>query len=486
VALPASASVRRAIGILGLASLVLATAACTQAVDGTPSSAPVPNAKLPVRGDSASAFDTETKNAISDVTAFWKQEYPTVAHGAALPPLKGALYSIDGLQVLKTHALPSYATGNACLRRDHLFIVDNAAYCQLDDSILWDRGPQHILPLLASRYGAAITALVFAHEFGHAIQQRLHVPDSTPTIDAESQADCASGAFIAAAMKGQAPHFHLTPGQVDRALDGFLQIRDSTPESPQDISHGDGFDRLSALQQGITRGVAYCFAPGYLKNRNFTERGYTDSDLFTGGNEPLSAELTPAGGLTDDLNRFWKGEGTVVHHTFSPMKIIEAEHPACGARSAQTDFGYCPATNAVYYSSDFAHRAYYSLTALNINRSTGNVELVRDQPADFALGMMFSIAWGMAARHEFFNGSTDDRAGLLAAICYAGAYAEDVNLPNADVQHPFVLSPPDMDEATSAVLSLVDLPQAFGARDTTGLQRVSSFVTGYNQGLSSC
>jgi hypothetical protein len=43
-----------------------------------------------------------------------------------------------------------------------------------------------------------------------------------------------------------------------------------------------------------------------------------------------------------------------------------------------------------------------------------------------------------------------------------------------------------MDEATSAMLDLVPLPQAFGARGTDGLQRVEAFVRGYNNGANSC
>jgi hypothetical protein len=37
-----------------------------------------------------------------------------------------------------------------------------------------------------------------------------------------------------------------------------------------------------------------------------------------------------------------------------------------------------------------------------------------------------------------------------------------------------------MDEATSAVLSVVGTDQAFGARGTTGFERVQAFIKGYN------
>ena len=99
-------------------------------------------------------------------------------------------------------------------------------------------------------------------------------PTAPPTIYSESQADCAAGAFIAYAMAGNAPHFPIDAAELDQALTGFLQIRDSTPESPQDISHGNGFDRLSALQAGIANGATYCFSSTYFDTRQFTEVGF--------------------------------------------------------------------------------------------------------------------------------------------------------------------------------------------------------------------
>ena len=57
---------------------------------------------------------------------------------------------------------------------------------------------------------------------------------------------------------------------------------------------------------------------------------------------------------------------------------------------------------------------------------------------------------------------------------------------NVDATHKYILSPPDMDEATAAALDLVDLNTAFGTRGTTGLDRVQAFVKGYSGGLAAC
>ena len=39
------------------------------------------------------------KNSLSDVFDFWKGEFPKIDNGKAFAPLKGGLYSVDGLKV---------------------------------------------------------------------------------------------------------------------------------------------------------------------------------------------------------------------------------------------------------------------------------------------------------------------------------------------------------------------------------------------------
>jgi predicted metalloprotease len=442
---------------------------------------------ISVQGDSGGSFDTQVKNALSAVIAYWTATYPTIAHGQALPPLHGKYYSIDGAEVLRARRAPAGASDEKCLQMRLGFIIDNAAYCELDDSIVWDRSPQHLLPILSTAYGPAVTALVFAHEFAHAIQQRLHINTAADrTIDVESQADCAAGAFAAAALAGRVPQLQLSPGELDRALAGYLQIRDSTPSSPEDISHGDGFDRLNALQQGIQSGASFCFSSSFMAHRSYTERAYvSDQDYVDRGNQPLAEVLNPKG-LVADLDRFWTKAATKLGKTFQPVRFIKADRLPCGGINASSELGYCADDNTVYYSASFAHRAYYSITAPKVDAYTRDVALSHHEPGDFALGTLFAIAWGMAGRHQLYAASTDSTDALMAAVCYAGAYADDINRTTADATHPYILSPPDMDEATSAVLELVGSDRAFGARGTSGLQRVQEFVKGYTNGLTGC
>ena len=479
----------RQLAVVVLTSTALALAGCTTVVSGHPRIGNAPPAHLSVHGDSGGAFDQTAKNALSDIMAFWKAEFPKVSGGKPFTPLKGGLWSVDGARVVQTHHAGA-AAHEACAARDASFVVDNGAFCQLDDSIAWDRAPSHLFAQLANRYGPLMVAMIFAHEFGHAIQYRLGIFNrNLPTIYTESQADCAAGAWTAWAMRGSAAHFRdVTPADVDHALVGFLDARDRTPGSTSDVSsgHGDGFDRLSAVADGIEKGATYCYSSGYYRSRTFTERPYSNAnDYQQGGNEPLRGVLQSGSKnfFVNDLNRFWTSAAQETNKTFTQVRIAQADHPPC---DSSTEFGYCPDDNAVYYNASFAHSAYYSLPGVEFDSSNGNVRLVENQPGDFALGVLFAIGWGMAGRHQLFNRPLDDKDALTAAICYTGAYAKDINLSEFTKTHRFILSPSDLDEAASSMLNQVGKPQAFGARGTTGLDRIQDFVKGYHGGLSGC
>jgi predicted metalloprotease len=472
-----------------VASAALTLAGCASVVNGHPRIENAPNAQLAVHGDSHGHFDQTVKNALSDVMDFWKGEFPKVSGGKPLPPLKGGLWSVDGLKVAQTHNAGE-AKGEACAGRDPGFVVDNGAFCTLDDSIAWDRAPTHLFAQLDQKYGDLMVAMIFAHEFGHAIQYRLGIfNQNLPTIFTESQADCAAGAWTAWAMQGNAAHFRdVTPEAVDHALVGFLDARDRTPGSTSEVAsgHGNGFDRLSAVADGIEKGATYCYSDGYYDSRTFTERPYSsERDYEQGGNVSLAEVLKPGSKnfFVNDMNRFWTSAAQEINKTFTPVRIAAADHPPC---DSSTEFGYCPDDNTVYYNESFAEQAYNSLPGVEFDSNTGNVRLVENQPGDFALGVLFAIGWGMAVRHQFFDRSLDGQDALTAAVCYTGAYAKDINLTDFDTQHQFILSPADLDEAASSMLNEVGKPQAFGARGTTGLDRVQDFVRGYRGGLSGC
>src|SRR5690348_3827349 len=174
---------RRLIAASAAAMIATSLAACATVVNGTPHIGNAPNAHLHVVGETPGSFDTTVQNALADIEAFWRRNYPKISGGKPLPPLKGGLYSVSGLRVAETGTAYSPIEREKCIQAKAGFIVDNAAYCLLDDSIAWDRSPQHLFAQLAAHYGKLMIALVFAHEFGHAISARLGVfKNNPPTI----------------------------------------------------------------------------------------------------------------------------------------------------------------------------------------------------------------------------------------------------------------------------------------------------------------
>ena len=449
-----------------------------------------PNAAVRVVNDGRTRFDQQVKNAIADVQAFWRTNYPKVSGGKPYPELRGGVYSVDGTKVNRALAR------NACLRQDPKSAANNAFYCTADDSVVYDRNAEHLVAQLGEKYGSFIITAVIAHEWGHAIQQRLGIFDSASgtsrgrpaTIVTETQADCASGAFIRTAQDGQTAHVSVNQQELENTLLGYLQVRDPPPVSVEQISHGNGFDRLSAMADGIANGVAFCFGQEFAE-REFTERPFTsDIDYLQRGNLPYAQIIDPTpdspeqSSLQNVLNSFWTEAAASVDKSWNDVRVQQTSDPDCP--DVQTsEFDYCPASNYVYFSDDFARQAYNSLPDKRLDRSTGTLTLIDTAPADYSLGMLFVYGWGMAVRAQLFRAPTEGKDALLAASCYSGAFTASINTGRSD---GFQLSPPDMDEATSAVIKLVPSPKAYGAQETTALQRIQQFTRGYFGGLPDC
>lgn len=449
-------------------ALSLALSACSATIHGSGRSAlpPVaPDATITIVDNAHTDFDKAAGNAIADVEAFWQTTYPQLSGGQPLPALKGGIYSVD------PDNISADAKNNACIDRSPSAIKDNAFYCTVDDSIAYSR--TGFVPKLAEDYGSFFVAMMFAHEFGHAIQHRLDIADPPKLIILETQADCFAGAFLGSVLALKAPHWRVSPGQVNTVLEGYIQLRDPEGSSQEDQgSHGNGFDRLSAVADGINHGATFCVSN--WDSRQFTERPYTsETDYANNGNQPIGQVLDPSppksdgtggGGLQPDLNAYWAAAAKTIGKSFTDVGFKVVDTVPCGKSDDQSEFGYCPNDNTVYVTHDVAEKAYGA--------------------GDFALGALIAYGWGMAVRHQLFGRELDSPAALLAAACYTGAYAKDVNVESSP--RGFTLSPPDMDEATVATLSMTGSVLTFGSRGTTGLQRITSFTKGYVNGLSAC
>ncbi|MFF5213064.1 neutral zinc metallopeptidase [Streptosporangium sp. NPDC000396] len=125
----------------------------------------------------------------------------------------------------------------------------NAWYCRDGDYIAWD------IDLMAEGYrsGDAWVYLVIAHEWGHAVQRRLHA--SLIMRAYELQADCFAGAVLYGAAADGTLRFER--GDVEEIAAAHRRLGDETPWT--DIGdHGTAAQRMSFFKRGANYGVTGC------------------------------------------------------------------------------------------------------------------------------------------------------------------------------------------------------------------------------------
>ena len=153
-----------------------------------------------------------------------------------------------------------------------------------------------------ARYGDLAVALVFAHEWGHVIQQQTGT-SARETIPLELQADCFAGAWARHATTTSGDPLDVQRRELEQALSGYLYFRDPVGTSPGQVgAHGSAFDRISSFNDGLTHGADRCKAyetdPPIVTEIPFT----SSSDLANEGNLPF-ADLVPS--VRKDLDAYW-------------------------------------------------------------------------------------------------------------------------------------------------------------------------------------
>ncbi|MEU1915393.1 hypothetical protein [Streptomyces massasporeus] len=127
---------------------------------------------------------------------------------------------------------------------------DNAFYCSTaEDYVAWDTD----LMRFGYRYGDAFVYLVVAHEWGHAIQNRLDT--ELQTVDGELQADCLAGAELEGAAQDGTVVFD--SGDVDELHTALVRDADQTPWTKEG-DHGSASERVDAFATGQEAGVDGC------------------------------------------------------------------------------------------------------------------------------------------------------------------------------------------------------------------------------------
>jgi predicted metalloprotease len=413
---------------------------------------PETSGSAPATPSTAGPNDVVTAS-LRDVERFWTKAYPDLAHGRKFQPVSGGYHPY-------TETSPPPPCGG-----EQSVYQPNAFYCPDGDFIAWDA--QNLIPQLQADYGRLLVGVVVAHEYGHAVQARLGLTDQ-PTVVLEQQADCFAGAWTADVLAGHSGAFHdVTPAQLDNTVAGLLLLRDQ-PGTPAvaEGAHGNAFDRIRALQDGVEKSTATC--AGYRADTiPVTEVPFTtQEDAASGGNLPYQDAISA---LSEDAQAYWtrtfprlggKSWETLAVEPFDP-----ASPPACRAPdpAAQGDAFYCPDGDFVAFD----------------NRRLG--PRLYEQIGDNAVGMLLGDLFARAAQ-ERRGASTSDRAGQLAVDCLAGSWTYDM-LHRDDPSQGVRLSPGDLDEAVSALLGFGRSGDQSGP---TAFDRIAAYRKGVLDGLSAC
>ncbi|MFR9729659.1 neutral zinc metallopeptidase [Saccharopolyspora sp. MS10] len=419
----------RRIGPL-LAALLALTVLAGCAPTGPETPAPEPVGADPgfVHGTDGGATDRLAAAVIGDVQDYWAATFPPLS-GHPWRDLDGGFFSVD---TARGGDRPPPCSG------DVANLEGNAYYCASVDAIAWDRAA--LLPVLREHYGDAAVAVVLAHEFGHAVQQRLGmaVGGGADAAAIEAGADCYAGAFLRTAADGRTAHLRVGPGELDRALHALIVFRDPIGTEPAAAdAHGTSFARITAFQQGFQDGPADCAAVSPVRAPT-TETGEDATETFPGTVEATGRRAAEFfGGLVTAGGRSWS---------------TPAPRPG-GCAAAPV--GLCDGA-----------------TAFDPER----LGAVHHDIGDQATATLLASRYALAARTALGRPNTGPAAGN-AISCLTGAYT--AGEPR--------LSAGDLDEAVEALLTEDAAGRdARGAVVITGAQRVAAFRTGLLRGPDAC
>ena len=443
----------------------------------------VPTTALPVSGPPieqvvdvgdakpARFYDGYLSAALNDIQTWWSQQYP-VLFGDAFAPLAGGIYAA---YPERTTPIPGCGFPGDSTYQD---VVDAGAfYCPDGDFMAYDDGEDGIVFQLAQEFGPSIVAVVMAHEYGHAIQERLGtLSDNIATVYTEQQADCYSGAWARRAWNGEVPGLPFTDADVELGLIALVEVRDPVgTDVLEPGGHGSAFDRIGAFQEGFYYGLARCADliehPLPLQPNEFDP---TLNEEATNGNAPFEATdgtdvITL---LNSDLTTFWPPQIDDFAMTMPTLKITPVD-PAttnCGNPEGLASSGaiFCAASNEILFDQTYGRELY-------------------DDFGDFAVGYMIGRAWAEGVQVAL-SSSLEGETRALASDCLTGAWIGSAVPPEPGVplvDHTLQISPGDLDEAVQTALVLGDA----GINDNvsgSAFERVAHLRLGVLNGLPAC
>ena len=347
-----------------------------------------------------------------------------------------------------------------------------ALYCRGDDFIAFDAGAAGLLGSLVAEHGPLTVAVVIAHEYGHAIQDRIGALDRRlPTVVTEQQADCLAGAWLGQTAAGGSTLVRTGTDAVRAGLIALINVRDPIGIATMTPGgHGTAFDRVGAFQEGFAGGAAAC-APLLDEPRDLMPNEFTSlDDYLRAGNAPYDCaddpdpECAPSWEfLGADLDEFWSlALGRVVALTPAPV-IGDIAAGCADATVIDAVIAVCADDGTVRFD-ERAIRPLY------------------DEVGDFTLGYLLGAAWvehtiGPTVRDE------DDTVRTLRRDCFTGVWVADITTGlRRDPRRAstVVTSPGDLDEAITTLITLDDStgPDAF--------DRIAAFRAGVLDGPDAC
>ena len=443
-------------------NIIGTNATATSTTQPTTTTAP-PATKVKINGSNGSQDNDVIGNAITDLQQFWTKAYPE-AYGSDYRPLSGGLYAIDSSTDGSTVPCSSGP--------DITQLLDNAFYCPPSDAVVWDQ--EQFMPAIQKKYGNFTVAVVIAHEWGHAIQDRAGF--SAPSVITELQADCFAGAWAKHVKSGDSDLFTASTDDLDTAISGILALRDAPGGGADDAqAHGSGFDRVGAFQDGFESGVKRCaeFRDGDPAPYEFPFSDQADAD--SNGDLQLTGP-TDAPGILElafpSLKAFWTDEfpkisgGKAWKKLGDPVAFTPDDPPTCDGDPVK---GYpvfvCIPDRFVGYDSQDTIPAIYQ------------------QGGDFAVATLFATYYGLDVAEQL-GSADDDKSAALQGDCFAGAWASALLPPSPPEAYELVLSPGDLDEGVSVLLSYRS--EAERKTQGPGFDRIRAYRTGVIKGADAC
>jgi len=412
------------------------------------------------------SYDALLAAAAVDVEA-WLSEAFATPDGRAWDGLRGGRIAAGP----GADDIPGCGNGATTSYKDLTQFV--AFYCPIGDVVVLDDGPNGLLEQLSRDHGPSAAAVVLAHEYGHALQDRLRLLDGRiPTILLEQQADCVAGAWTGRAARDGSTVLRLDQGDVRTALIAILNVRDPAGVDQFDEGgHGSGFDRIGAFQVGFESGLDTCLTlidqPLDLMPNQFL----SVDDMLRGGNAPYDCALDPNPEcspswefLGSDLEEFWS---IVIGEPVGLTARPSLDGTTCSeARRIVDQVTLCP--GEVVFGQPPVLAAY-------------------EQVGDFVLGYLLGLGWV----EEVLTRIGSPAAGLDRALltdCLIGAWVDDITLGldrASERASTVATSPGDLDEALEMIIRLSDSSDG-DAGNGTAFDKIAAFRTGVLGGLSAC